>query len=327
MDTKPKEMTLNNNTDDINKASVRNKEKKSRFKRLKQHFAKHGVVYVFLIPILIHFFIFYLLPIGFSFILTFMDWSIIGVPKFIGLDNWKRFLNDDIAWKSIKNTMVFSLYYILPTMALGLGLAFLIFSQKKKKVGNFFKGIFFLPVVTSFVVISGIWEWLFKGSDQGMINQLLNSMGFDNQLFLASSKYALLVLAGLSIYKVAGSTMIYYFAGLMGIPEELYEAARIDGAGKWRIFWKITFPLLAPIHFYVAVVTTIGSFQIFDSAFLLTGGGPNFATNTIVYYMYEQGFSSLRFGYASVLAYVLFILVFLISLIQRKFIGEKQDLG
>ncbi len=292
--------------------------------KIKKHLSKYGIVYIFLIPIMVQFIIFYLIPIIFSFVLTFTDWSIVGTPKFNGLSNWKRLFHDAIAWKSIKNTAMFSVYYIVPTMALGLFLAVMIFSQKKR-VGTFFKGIFFLPVVTSFVVISGIWKWIFMGSDQGIINQILSFLGLNTQLFLASSKQALLVLASLSVFKVVGSTMIYYFAGLNGISEDVYEAARIDGAGKWKIFSRITFPLLTPIHFYVAIVTTIGSFQIFDSAFLLTNGGPNFSTNTIVFYMYEQGFSSLRFGYASVLAYVLFLIILLLSLIQKKVIREQLD--
>ncbi len=292
--------------------------------KAKKHLSKYGIVYLFLIPVMVQFIIFYLIPIIFSFVLTFTDWSIVGTPKFNGLSNWKRLFNDAIAWKSIKNTVKFSIYYIVPTMALGLFLAVMIFAQKKKD-GTFFKGIFFLPVVTSFVVISGIWKWIFMGSEQGIINQVLTFLGLNTQLFLASSKQALLVLASLSVFKVVGSTMIYYFAGLNGISEEVYEAAKIDGAGKWRIFSRITFPLLTPIHFYVAIVTTIGSFQIFDSAFLLTNGGPNFSTNTIVFYMYKQGFSSLRFGYASVLAYVLFVIILLLSLIQKKVIREDLD--
>jgi len=291
---------------------------------VKKHLSKYGIVYLFLVPVMVQFIIFYLIPIVFSFVLTFTDWSIVGTPKFNGLSNWQRLFKDTIAWKSIKNTVMFSVYYIVPTMALGLFLAVMIFAQKKK-VGTFFKGIFFLPVVTSFVVISGIWKWIFMGSEQGIINQIFTFLGMNTQLFLASSKQALLVLASLSVFKVVGSTMIYYFAGLNGISEEVYEAAKIDGAGKWRIFSRITFPLLTPIHFYVAIVTTIGSFQIFDSAFLLTNGGPNFSTNTIVFYMYKQGFSSLRFGYASVLAYVLFIIILLLSLIQKKVIKEELD--
>ncbi|GIQ66942.1 hypothetical protein PACILC2_55100 [Paenibacillus cisolokensis] len=130
------------------------------------------------------------------------------------------------------------------------------------------------------------------------------------------------MLAALSVFKVCGSTMVYYYAGLKSIPTHLYEAAKMDGASGWTIFWRITFVLLLPIHFYVAIFTTIGSFQIFDSAYLLTSGGPNYATMTIVYYLYQEGFVGLRMGYASTLAYVLFFIVLALSLVQRKFMGK-----
>lgn len=293
----------------------------TRKERIKRNWNKYGLVYIFLIPILIHFAVFQLFPILFSFILTFTNWPVIGDPKFIGLKNWLALFKDPLAWKALWNTVVFSIYYIVPTMVIGLGMALMINTGKRGT--GFFKGLFFLPVVTSFVVISGIWDWLFKGTESGLINMLLSIFGIDPQLFFSSSSQAMIVLAGLSIFKVCGSTMIYYYAGLQSMPEELYEAARIDGASSWKIFWKITFPLLLPIHFYVAIITTIGSFQIFDSAFLLTSGGPNYATTTIVYYLYQEGFVSLRFGYASVLAYVLFFIIFIISIIQKKFLGKE----
>ncbi len=295
----------------------------TRPERWKRHWGKYGLVYVFLVPILIHFAIFQLFPILFSFVLTFTNWPVIGTPEFVGLKNWLALLKDERAWKALWNTVVFSCYYIIPTMALGLCLALMINTGKRGT--SFFKGLFFLPVVTSFVVISGIWAWLFKGTESGMVNMLLMFFGVEPQLFFSSSTQAMIVLAGLSIFKVCGSTMIYYYAGLQSVPEELYEAARIDGASSWKVFWKITFPLLLPIHFYVAIITTIGSFQVFDSAFLLTAGGPNYATTTIVYYLYQEGFVSLRLGYASVLAYVLFIIIFIISVIQKKFLGKETS--
>nr|WP_275695624.1 sugar ABC transporter permease [Fredinandcohnia sp. SECRCQ15] len=276
-----------------------------------------------MIPILIHFLIFQVFPFLFSFVLTFLDWRIIGSPDFVGLKHWKAFLVDKLAWRAIWNTVLFSIYYIVPTMALGLILALIINSGVK--MAGFFKGIFFLPVVTSFVIIAGIWGWLFGGTESSLANYLLGLIGIDPQLFLSDSKQALMVLAGLSIFKVSGSTMIYYFAGLQSIPKQLYEAARIDGASSLKIFWKITFPLLLPIHFYVAIITTIGSFQIFDSTYLLTAGGPNYSTTTIVYYLYQQGFTNLNFSYAAVLSYVLFFIILIFSLIQRKFLGKEMN--
>ncbi|MFC4545993.1 carbohydrate ABC transporter permease [Paenactinomyces guangxiensis] len=295
--------------------------KKRLWTRLKKEWNRNAIVYIVLIPVLVHFMIFQVFPLLFSFLLTFMDWPVIGTPTFIGMENWKEFINDELAWKALWNTVLFSLYYILPTMALGLILALLINSGIRGS--HVYKGIFFLPVITSFVVISGIWAWLFKGTEYGMINYLLNLLGIPPQLFFSNETQALVVLAGLSVFKVAGSTMVYYYAGLKSIPLHLYEAARIDGATSWQTFCRVTFPLLMPTHFYVAIITTIGSFQIFDSAFLLTSGGPNYATTTIVYYMYQVGFSSLRLGYASVLAYVLFAIILTISLMQRRYIGKE----
>ena len=298
-------------------------QKPSLSKRLIKELKKNKLVYIFLIPTLIHFVIFQVFPFAFSFYLTFMDWRVIGESEFVGLKNWARFLEDELAWKAIWNTVLFSLYYIVPTMALGLILALIINSGIK--FSKFFKGVFFLPVVTSFVIVAGLWGWLFKGTETGMVNYFLGLLGFDTQLFLSDASQALIVLAGLSVFKVAGSTMIYYYAGLQSIPKELYEAARIDGASKSKIFWKITFPLLLPIHFYVAIMTTIGSFQVFDSTFLLTAGGPNYSTTTIVYYLYQEGFAGLNFSYAAVLSYVLFFIILVISLIQRKYLGKESS--
>ncbi len=298
-------------------------EVKKRHK-LMTHLRKHTLVYTFLVPVLIHFLVFFLIPIGFSFVMTFLNYKIVGPAEFVGLDNWARFFKDPLAWKSIWNTLKFSLYYIVPTMALGMTFAVLIHSMRRS-VGTFFKGIFFLPVVTSFIVISGIWKWMFRGTSEGLINQFLALFGIETQLFLSSSSQALIVLAGLSIFKVVGNTMIYYYAGLQGIPDDVYEAAKVDGAGRLRTFWTITMPMMLPIHFYVALTTTIGSFQIFDSAYLLTNGGPNYSTNTLVFYLYQQGFTNFNFGYASVLAYVLFFAILVVSLIQNKVLGKDLN--
>lgn len=290
---------------------------------MKKEWKKNAIVYIVLIPILIHFVIFQVYPFLLSFYLTFMDWKVIGDAEFVGLKHWKYLFSDTLAWKAIWNTVKFSIYYIIPTMALGLILALIINSGVRG--AKFFKGVFFLPVVTSFVIIAGIWGWLFRGSEEGMINYIIGFVGIEPQLFLSDSSQALAVLAGLSVFKVAGSTMIYYFAGLQSIDRQLYEAARIDGASPIKIFWNVTFPLLKPIHFYVAITTTIGSFQIFDSAYLLTGGGPNYATTTIVYYLYSQGFTSLNLSYAAVLSYVLFFIILIISLVQRRYLGKESN--
>lgn len=312
-------MTLSELAD--NRAYPPLKPKKRLSQRLKKSWKDNKIVYIVLTPIMIHFLIFQLFPLLFSFVLSFMNWPVIGTPSFAGFDNWKRLFSDELAWRALWNTVLFSIYYIIPTMALGLTLALLINSGLK--VSGFFKAIYFLPVVTAFVIICGIWIWMFKGSEDGLMNSILGLVGIDPQLFFGDVKMALPLLATISIFKVSGSTMVYYFAGLKSIPTHLYEAAHIDGAGPWRRFWNVTFPLLMPTHFYVAIITTIGSFQIFDSAYLVTDGGPNYATTTIVLYLYRVAFNELSMGYASVLSYILFAVILTISLIQRKYFGKE----
>lgn len=290
-------------------------------KKLKRELKKNALVYIVLTPVLIHFMIFQIIPFVISFFLTFFDYKIIGKSNFVGLKHWFYFFKDPIALRSLWNTVLFSAYYILPTLALGLILALIINSNIKG--AKYLKLIFFLPVVTSFVIIAGVWAWIFTGTEVGIVNYLLSFVGIDPQLFLSNSKQSLFVLAGLSVFKVCGNTMIYYYAGLKSVDKQVYEAAKIDGASPLRTFWSITFPILKPIHFYVLITTTIGSFQIFDSAYLLTSGGPNFSTTTLVYYLYQQGFTSLNLSYAAVISYILFAIILVISLIQRRYFNEK----
>lgn len=275
--------------------------------------------YIIVSLVFIHFLIFKGIPFIGSFVLSFVDYKFVGKSKFVGLSNWIEMFSDKIFYKSLWNTFMFTVYYVLPTIALGLLLAVLINLKNKKTTA--FKIIYFLPVVTSFVVVAGIWKWIFTSYENGIANYFLGIFGIPPQGFLSDPNLALLVLAGLSIFKVAGSVMIYYYGGLKQIPESLYEAAEIDGANSFRKFFGITLPLLRPTTLYVAIMTTIGSFQVFDSAYLLTSGGPNYATNTIVYYIYQQAFVQLRLGYASAVSFVLFVIILIISIFQKKAIG------
>lgn len=275
--------------------------------------------YIIVSLVFIHFLIFKGIPFIGSFVLSFVDYKFVGKSKFVGLSNWIEMFSDKIFYKSLWNTFMFTVYYVLPTIALGLLLAVLINLKNKKTTA--FKIIYFLPVVTSFVVVAGIWKWIFTSYENGIANYFLGIFGIPPQGFLSDPNLALLVLAGLSIFKVAGSVMIYYYGGLKQIPESLYEAAEIDGANSFRKFFGITLPLLRATTLYVAIMTTIGSFQVFDSAYLLTSGGPNYATNTIVYYIYQQAFVQLRLGYASAVSFVLFVIILIISIFQKKAIG------
>lgn len=296
-----------------------NVNKRPLFKKILRELKLNLFSYLIVSIVLIHFLIFKIIPFIGTFILSFLDYRFIGKSKFIGLKNWSEMLNDPVFYKSLWNTLLFTIYYVLPTLVLGLILALLI--NYKNKNTTIFKIVYFLPVVTSFVVVAGIWKWIFTSYENGIANYFLKLFRIPPQRFLADTKAALLVLAGLSIFKVAGSVMIYYYGGLKQIPESLYEAAEIDGATGLKKFFHITLPLLKPTTLYVAIMTTIGSFQIFDSAYLLTGGGPNYSTTTIVYYIYQQAFVQSRLGYASALSFVLFIIILVISILQKKTIG------
>lgn len=271
----------------------------------------------------IHFLIFKAIPFISSLLLSFFNYNFFGSSKFVGLKNWADMFKDSVMWKSLWNTTLFTLYYVIPTMVIGLLLAVLI-NAKIRGTGGF-RVIYFLPVVTAFTVIASIWKWIFSSREDGLVNTLLGHMGLPVQNFFNNGTLALLILAGLSIYKVSGSIMLYYFGGLKQIPESLYEAASIDGASSWKQFISITLPMLRPTTFYVAIMTTIGSFQVFDSAYLLTSGGPNYATTTIVYYIYQKAFVSMDFGYASTLSFILFFIILAISFLQNKVLGSDES--
>lgn len=276
--------------------------------------------YIIVSLALVHFMIFKAIPFVSSFVLSFFKFKFNGNSRFVGLENWMAMFKDELMWRSLWNTTLFTLYYVFPTMVLGLILALLI--NSKVRGTKLFRVIYFLPVVTSFVVVAGIWKWIFISQDNGVANTFLKLFHIPPQKFLDDVHLALPVLAALSVFKVAGTVMIYYFGGLKQIPESLYEAASIDGATGLRAFFSITLPMLKPTTLYVAIITTIGSFQVFDSAYLLTGGGPNYATNTIVFYIYQKAFVNMDFGYASALSIVLFLIILVISGLQKRLIGE-----
>lgn len=278
-----------------------------------------------LIPILILFILTSIVPLVLSLFATFFDWSLLGYRKFIGLDNWVRMLQDPAVWHSFKVTIIYTVITVIPSVVLGLLLAFII-NHKVRFVG-FFKSVYFLPVITSMVVIAGIWKWLFVADEEGFINQLLGIFGISPQ-FWYGKDLALITLALLGIFKGVGLIMVYYYAGLKAIPNELYEAARVDGSTALNSFFKITLPLLKPTTVYVLIVTTGTALRVFDSTYTLfngQNGGPEGAANTLVYYVYRKSFFDLELGYGSTIGYLLFFIIFIISVVQYRLV-KTDDL-
>lgn len=244
-----------------------------------------------------------------------------GTPSFVGLENWRLSFVDPLVWRSLWNTTLFSLYYVAPTIILAFLQALLISSDLPGT--RILRIAVLVPYVTSGVIVSGLWQHIFKGSESGLFNSFIGIFGISPLVYFSDKTLAMIVLASLSIFRVSGYLMIYYLAGIQSIPRHLYEAAEIDGATGFEAVWYITLPLLRPIHFFVVVITTISGFQVFEQIFVITKGGPAFATTSIVYYLYQVGFNMLRMGYATVVAFILFVVVFGLSSIQRRFLGRE----
>jgi multiple sugar transport system permease protein len=285
--------------------------------------ADRNFVIAVMIPAVLLFLAFTFIPVVLSFIISFTRWELMGAPAFIGLRNYLELYNDQVFRTSMINTILFTLMYVPPMIVISLGLALLV--NRETRGAKFFRTVYFLPVVTSFVVFALIFEWIFRGGANSLSNSILAWFGIPSQAWLQDPDQALPLLALLGILKGCAWNMVYFLAGLKGIPDVFYEAAAIDGAGRWKTFRNVTLPLLRPTMYFVVVLTTIGAFQVFDSAYLLTQGGPANATTTIVYFIYQMGFENFRMGYASASAYALLLLVLLVSWVQNKYLGKDSD--
>ncbi|AZP92511.1 ABC transporter permease [Enterococcus mundtii] len=280
------------------------------------------IAWSFIAPNFIGFLIFTLVPVVFSLILAFMKWDSFSTPEFVGLQNFTRMLSDDTFWISLKNTFLYTISVVPLTLICSLGLAILL-NQKIKGV-KFFRTAFFFPYVTSLVAIAVVWSMLFHPT-MGPINQFLRVVIENPPGWLSSSDWALTAIIIVSVWRGMGYYMILYLAGLQGISKELYEAAAMDGANKWKQFSHITVPELRPTTFFVTIMLVINCFKIFDLVQVMTDGGPGRATNVLVYQVYSEAFVKFNFGYASAIAMVLFVIVLVITVIQFKWnqIREK----
>ncbi|MBI5667937.1 MAG: sugar ABC transporter permease [Chloroflexi bacterium] len=273
------------------------------------------VGYLFILPSLIHLIAFLFIPLVFSFFLSFRDWtkpSFADAP-YVGLDNYQFLLGDRRFWQAMGN----SAYYTALAVPLGMAfsLAIAIVMNQKLKGKAFFRTLFFMPVVSSWVAVSIIWLTLLD-PNVGIVNYVLKLFGVTGPNWLGDPRSAMPSIALIAIWKSAGFNMVIWLAGLQAIPQELYEAAAIDGANRWQSFWRITLPLLAPTSFFLAVTGVIGALQVFTPVYVLTKGGPLDSTNTAVFHIYRRAFQEFDFGYASAQSWVLFAVIFVITVIQ-----------
>jgi len=280
--------------------------------------------YFFLSFNLIGFLAFSLVPIIQSFVMSFMSWSLLTPPKFSGFDNFRRLLDDELFRQVMGNTTYFVVFFVPLITVLAFLLAVLL--NRPLRGVTLFRAAYFLPSVTMMVSVAMLWSWLID-PQTGIVNFLLESVGFRPPMWLAEVRTAMPTIILISVWQDVGYFAVIYLAGLQAIPSTLYEAAEIDGANGWQQMMQITVPLITPTTFFVVVTSMITGWQVFSLAFLMTHGGPAYSTTTLLYYVYQQGFTSLRLGYASLMSWVLFLVIFIVTIIQWRVIKGGEYVG
>jgi multiple sugar transport system permease protein len=271
--------------------------------------------YLCIAPWLIGFLVFTAGAMAFSLGLTLFKTDLLTSTKFVGLDNFTRLSGDDLFWKSLRVTS----YYVVLALPMQLVVALtiaLILNNDKVSVISLWRTLYYLPSIVSGIAVSLLWLWILN-PEFGLLNYFLSLTGIKGPRWIYSEQWAVPSFVLMGVWS-AGGNMLLYLAGLQGIPTSLYEAASIDGANAMRRFFHVTLPMLSPTIFFNMVMTLIGAFQVFTQAYVMTKGGPNNATLTMVLFLYRKGFEQLRFGYASAIAWVLFVIIMIFTLLTIR---------
>ena len=268
--------------------------------------------WIFILPALIGTLIFIVIPVICSFGLSFAKWDLLNPIQFAGLNNYKEIFSDALFYKILWNTIVFALSTSIFGVIIPLILACIL--NSKIRGAEFYKTAYFLPFITPMVVIGVVWEWIFD-PNIGFLNHILHV----HINWLYDTHYAMPALIIVSVWKLIGYNMLIFLTGLSGISQSLFEAAKIDGANPFQTFKNVTVPMLSPTIFFVVIITAISSFQVFDLIYLMTQGGPFDSTNVLVYAIYKNAFEYFNAGKASAIAYVLFMIILVLTLIQWNF--------
>jgi multiple sugar transport system permease protein len=263
--------------------------------------------------------LFFIYPFGYAVYISFFHWGILGKQSGgTGTFNYAKVLHDPIFHTALKNVAEYTLGVVPLTMALGLSLALVI--NQKIRGRNFFRSAFYFPSIASSVAITTIALYIFNSD--GLFNRIIGS----NTPWFTTASTVTWAIVGLNTWTTAGTVMLYYLAGLQSISNDVYEAAALDNTSAWRTFWKITFPLLRPVHFFVLVVFGVGALKVFDQQFIVSGGsgGPNYSTYTPVLYIYRAAFSSFDFGLAAAAGVVYFVIIFVLTAVQNLTVGRRE---
>ncbi|HZK77860.1 MAG TPA: sugar ABC transporter permease, partial [Gemmatimonadaceae bacterium] len=295
-------------------------------KRLRMPGEANTAAWFFLAPALLLIFVFFFLPVAASLVLSVTDFDIYGIAnssntRFVGFQNYVKLLHTPDFWNALKNTFYFAFVGGPLTIAVSLGAALLL-NSKLVRFKGFFRTLYFTPFVTTLVAVAIVWRYLYH-TRYGLFNYGLGKLGIAPIDWLGDPHWAMPAIILMAVWKSFGYNMLIFIAGLQSIPEELYDAAQIDGASAWRRFWSITLPMLAPTLVFISVITMIGYFQLFAEPYVMTQGGPLRSTTSVVLLMYEEGFRWWRMGYAAAIAFVLFIVILIATLLQFRLQKEN----
>lgn len=288
----------------------------------KQYNRFDPAAYLMIAPGYLIYFIFIMIPVFIGIYYSFTNYAFYGKVKFIGLSNYLHLFKDTVFIKSIANTAVYTVFTVIPQMVLGLFIANTLNKSFRSK--SIWRSLIYLPNITSMVAVSMIWLWIYNPAT-GFLNLLLRSMGFGGVNWLFNPHTAMPSIIIVGIWKVVGYNMIIYLAGLQAVPKSLYEVAQIDGAGSIQQFFHITVPMIKPTTFFLLVMNTIQSFQVFEQVSIMTKGGPLNTTTTIVHQIYSRAFLDFKMGYASSMAVVLLAVIASATFLNFKFGGDNSD--
>ncbi len=279
--------------------------------------------WLFVAPATIHLLLFAILPIGFTLYLSLFRWKLYEPTKaFVGLRNYAYSFQDSAFLNALGNSLKYSVVAVPAGVITALGVAILL--NQKIRGSTFFRTVFYLPAISSGVAISMIWIYVYL-PETGLLNSMLGSMGFKSIDFLGKSETALWSLAFMSIWIGLGPKMILFLAGLLGVPQPLYEAAMLDGASGWVSFWKITLPMLIPTTLFVVVTSTISALQVFTPVYMMTKGGPEDSTDVVGYHIYNEAWTSFNTGLASAKSFILFVLIAVIAVAQFRMTRKQLE--
>ena len=290
-------------------------------RKIERHQAR--TAYLFITPTVLLFAVFTVIPVVMALYLSFTNYDVVSRFDWIGFDNYRRLIEDDLLWTTFRNVFLYAVIFVPFNIIISLLLASLL--NRAWRGVKLFRTLNYLPTLTSAVAAATVWIWMLH-PEFGLINGMLSIVGITGPAWTSETGTAMLSIIMLTLWQSVGSNMIIYLAGLQGVPDYLYESARLDGANKVDCFRYITWPQLRPTTFLVSTMAIIGALQLFDQAFVLTQGGPANMTKTPVYLIYQQGFNQLQMGYASAQAFVLAVAILIFSLINMRITKAEEPI-